>query len=305
MILFVSGRCDIPAFYMKWFMNRLAAGYVDVRNPFNEHQISRVLLNEDMIDCLSFCTKNPIPMLPYLDAIKLPYFVQVTLTPYHCDIERHVPDKRTILQAVKTMAEKLGKDRVMVRYDPILLNDRYTVAYHQRAFHQLLKEMSGYLDTCIISFVDLYKNTRANQPLMRMKDITADDIHALCVSFQKDAALYGFRIQTCAESKMDLRCYDIYDRSCVELEAVQKLCGKKLHYRNLPGVRKQLCACLPTVDIGDYNACAHECLYCYANYNAQVIRRRMAEHDPNSSVLLGHVAEEDTITIRKDYKKKR
>lgn len=304
MILFVSGRCDIPAFYMQWFMKRLTAGFVDVRNPFNEHQISRILLNEDMVDCLFFCTKNPIPMLPYLDEIKLPYFVHVTVTPYHSDMECRVPDKRTILQAVKDMAVKLGKDRVMLRYDPIILNDRYTVAYHQRAFHHLLQELSGYIDTCIISFVDLYKNTRANQSLIRMKPITPDDIHALCSSFQKDAALYGFQIQTCAEGKIDLKRYQIYDRPCVELEAVQKLCGKDLQYRKIAGVRKQLCGCLPTVDIGDYNACAHECLYCYANYNARSIRERMAAHDPNASVLLGHIEAQDSITIRKDYKKK-
>lgn len=303
MILFVSGRCDIPAFYMKWFMNRLAAGYVDVRNPFNEHQISRIMLDEDTIDCLSFCTKNPIPMLPYLDDISLPYFVQVTITPYHLDMERHVPDKREVLRAVKTTAERLGKARVMLRYDPILLNERYTVAYHQRAFHQLLEELSGYVNICILSFVDMYKNTRENQPFMHLKEITEADIHALCASFQKDASRYGFRIQTCAEGKIDLSRYAIYDRPCVELEAIQKLCGKELHYRKLPGVRKQLCDCLPTVDIGDYNACAHECLYCYANYNAQVIRKRMALHDPNASVLLGQLEKEDRITIRKDYKK--
>ena len=87
MILFVSGRCDIPAFYSEWFFNRMNEGFVDVRNPYNEHQISRIILDGNYIDCILFCTKNPIPMLDRLDEIRFPYLFHVTLTGYHRDIE--------------------------------------------------------------------------------------------------------------------------------------------------------------------------------------------------------------------------
>ena len=94
MILFVSGRCDIPAFYSEWFFHRLEAGFVDVRNPYNEHQISRIRLSDDVVDCILFCTKDPRPMLPRLKEIPFPYLFHVTLTGYHSDIEPGVRDRK-------------------------------------------------------------------------------------------------------------------------------------------------------------------------------------------------------------------
>ena len=134
MILFVSGRCDIPAFYSEWFFNRLNEAFVDVRNPYNEHQISRIILDGTYIDCILFCTKNPIPMLDRLDEIRFPYLFHVTLTGYHRDIEPGIPDKRAIVQAVKKLSEKIGRERVIIRYDPILITPRYQPTYHEKAF---------------------------------------------------------------------------------------------------------------------------------------------------------------------------
>ena len=155
MILFVSGRCDIPAFYSTWFFNRLQEGFVDVRNPFNPHQISRIYLNEQNIDGILFCTKNPIPMMNRLEEVPFLYQFQITLTPYHEDIEEHVASKKEIVNAVREMSLRLGKDRVIVRYDPILLTPKYTVEYHRRAFEKLCSQLEGYVDTIIISFVDM------------------------------------------------------------------------------------------------------------------------------------------------------
>ena len=119
MILFVSGRCDIPAFYTPWFFHRLKEGYVNVRNPYDPHQISRIFLDEKNIDAILFCTKNPLPMLSRLDEIPFPFLFHITLTAYHKDIERHVPDKTKIIEGIKKLSEKIGKDKVIVRYDPV------------------------------------------------------------------------------------------------------------------------------------------------------------------------------------------
>ena len=69
MIISSSRRTDIPAFYSEWFFNRIKAGYVMVRNPMNHHQVSKISLNPDVVDCFVFWTKNPKEMLPKLDLL--------------------------------------------------------------------------------------------------------------------------------------------------------------------------------------------------------------------------------------------
>ena len=82
MILSVSRRTDIPRFYFDWFLNRLQEGFVLIRNPINQHQVSRVALNRQTIECIAFWTKHPKPMLPKLQNLEPdPYFVQVTINP--------------------------------------------------------------------------------------------------------------------------------------------------------------------------------------------------------------------------------
>ena len=85
MILNVSGRTDIVAFYTEWFMNRYKEGYVDVRNPFYERLVSRIYFDD--VDLIVFCSKNPLPIIPYIEKIDNPIIFNVTITPYHKDIE--------------------------------------------------------------------------------------------------------------------------------------------------------------------------------------------------------------------------
>ena len=214
MILFVSGRCDIPAFYSEWFFNRMNEGFVDVRNPYNEHQVSRIILDGNYIDCILFCTKNPIPMLDRLDEIRFPYLFHVTLTGYRRDIEPGIPDKRAIVQAVKRLSEKIGKERVIIRYDPILITPRYQPAYHERAFASLCEQLQGYVDTYIISFVDLYKNTRKNAARIQLNEIDERQMREVGKRIGQTAARYGVHVQTCAE-QVDLETYGITKGLCV------------------------------------------------------------------------------------------
>ena len=122
MILNVSGRCDIVAFYTKWFMNRYKEGFVDVRNPFYPKMISRIYFDD--VDAIVFCTKNPIPIVNELQEIDKPIIFQVTITPYKKDIELNVPDKRKIIEALKKISKFIGSNYVYVRYDPIFVNDK-------------------------------------------------------------------------------------------------------------------------------------------------------------------------------------
>ncbi len=143
MVLFVSGRCDIVAFYSKWFMNRYRAGFVDVRNPFNPKLVRRINFSD--VDMIMFCTKNPLPIIPYLKEIDKPILFHVTLTPYKKDIEPNVIDKRKIVEGIKEISKIIGSDNVVVRYDPIFINNVYTLDYHKKVFKRMCELLNGYV----------------------------------------------------------------------------------------------------------------------------------------------------------------
>ena len=199
MILMVSGRTDIVAFYTKWFMNRYNDGYVDVRNPFNSKLVSRI--NFDNVDLIMFCTKNPIPIILYLKEIKKPILFHVTLTAYNNDIEPNVPNKKKIIEAIKEISKIIGNDNIYIRYDPILINDKYTVDYHIKAFDKLCNILNGYVKHIIISFVDMYKNVKYNSKYLNLKELTEDDYKKIGLSFSKSANNNGMTVQTCFEEK--------------------------------------------------------------------------------------------------------
>ena len=155
MILQVSGRSDICALYPKWFINRLKAGYVSVRNPYNSQQVSYVEINQDVVDCIAFCTKDPKAIIPYLKEIEqmgYQYFFMVTITPYDKDIEPNVRLKLEIIKTFIELSNLIGKNRIIWRYDPILLNERYTIKFHLQMFEKMCQLLYKYTNTVIISF---------------------------------------------------------------------------------------------------------------------------------------------------------
>ena len=126
MIISASRRTDIPTFYSKWFVNRIREGFFLVRNPMNFYQVSRVPLTPDVVDCIVFWTKNPIPMLDKLDELKeYQYYFQFTLTGYGHDIEAGLPDKKeALIPAFQRLSDMIGPERVIWRYDPIVVTGK-------------------------------------------------------------------------------------------------------------------------------------------------------------------------------------
>ena len=153
MIINVSGRTDIVAFYTPWFINRYKEGLVDVRNPFNPNLVSRINFSD--VDLILFCTKNPIPIIDYLKYLKKPIIFQITITPYKNDIEPNVPSKKEVINAVKKISEIIGSDNVYIRYDPIFLSDKYNLSYHIKAFKKLTTLLKGSTKHIIVSFLDI------------------------------------------------------------------------------------------------------------------------------------------------------
>ena len=143
MILSASRRTDIPNYYSEWFFNRIKEGFLYVRNPMNAHQISRIQITPEVVDCIVFWTKNSAPMLQRLDEIKAyQYYFQFTLTGYGNDVEVHLPDKKTgMIPIFQKLSDKIGRQRVIWRYDPIFFSDRYTREYHLKAFRQIAEDL--------------------------------------------------------------------------------------------------------------------------------------------------------------------
>ena len=294
MILFASGRTDIPAFYSKWFINRVKAGFVDVRNPFNHNLVSRINFSD--VDLIMFCSKNPLPMIDKLKMLKVPVLFHVTITPYSKDVEPNIPDKRLIIEGVKKLSLVLGIDNVVLRYDPIFLSDKYNVDYHIRAFDKLCKNLNGYVNKIIVSFMDEYKNVRSNKNILKYRTFTREDYKKIGEAFSKSAMDNGMSVQTCFEDN-DLTEYGFVKGECLSHELAYILTGKKFKSSNVRKEKK--CQCVQMVDIGDYNSCMHMCKYCYANYDEKAVSSNFKMHDDNSSLLIGSIQSDDVIKVRK------
>ena len=294
MILNISGRTDIVAFYSDWLMNRLNEGFIDVRNPFNPKLVSRIMLED--VDLLFFCTKNPIPILDKIKDIKKKVYFHITLTSYKKDIEPNVPDKKDIIEAIKKLSNIIGKETIVIRYDPILINDKYTVDYHIKAFDKLCELLDGYTNKILISFIDDYKNVRNNYKILKYKKLTEEDYKLIGISFSESAKKHNIVVHTCAEDK-NLVEYGFIKDECMSRELAFKLTGniyKKWYARkNVP------CKCVEMVDIGVYNSCKHFCKYCYANFSEKEVNDNYNKHNPNSSLLIGELEKDDEIKIRK------
>ncbi len=219
MILNVSGRTDVVAFYSKWFLNRYKEGFVDVRNPFNEKLVSRIFFDD--VDLIVFCTKNPIPILNHLKEIKKPIVFHVTLTPYEKDIEPNVPPKGMIINAIKKLSEIVGIDNLYIRYDPVFVNQKYAIDYHIKTFDDLCKRLDGYVRNIIISFIDYYKNVERNMNVLNYRELTYEEYEKIGINFAKSAKDHNMTVQTCAE-KYNLVEYGFKKSDCITEEMVKK-----------------------------------------------------------------------------------
>lgn len=297
MIVSVSRRTDIPAFYSEWFFNRLKEGYVYVVNPMNLKQISKIALTPDKVDCFVFWTKNAEPMLSRLDELKdFKYYFQFTITGYDSDVEEGIKDKRRIIDTFKELSDKIGCQRVILRYDPILLTEKYTVEYHIKAFEKLCSQLTGYTEKCVISFIDLYKKTERNTKELGLVSMNMNDINEIADNFSRIAKRYNIVIETCSEG-IDLSKYGILRGKCIDDKLVSRIMGCEIQV-NKDDTQREVCGCVKSIDIGQYNTCKHHCLYCYANFNYGQVEDNYLLHNKNSSVLIGDIRDDAKISER-------
>lgn len=294
MIIQTGMRTDIPAFYSEWFVNRIKEGFVLVRNPYNPSQVSRYSLSPDVVDLIGFCTKNPAPMLPHMDMLKgYGQYWFVTITPYGKDIEPNVPDKKKVMEDFKKLSDIVGVDSMGWRYDPILVDEEHPADWHIAEFGKMAETLSGYTNTCVISFIDLYSKVRRNFPEAR--EVCHEDRLAIGKAFIEIARRYNITIRPCAEGK-ELEPYGADCSGCMTVKTYEKALHANLDVpRRGTNQRNGECACLLGTDIGAYDTCGHLCRYCYANVHADLVRENMRKHDPRSPFLIGGELPGDVI----------
>jgi len=300
MILSVSRRTDIPAFYSEWFMNRLQEGYVLIKNPMNANQISKVALNPYVVDCIVFWSKNPKPLIKSLDLIDrmgYKYYFQFTITPYDDLIEAALPDKNEILKTFISLSNKIGKEKVVWRYDPIIINNKFTVDFHLDSFSRMISILSSYTNECIISFVDPYKKAKNKMRDDLPADISEIDILKIAEGFSRISANSGISLKTCAE-KIDLAKFGIDHASCIDKKIIEKTISGSLSGKIKKDGQRQECGCIECIDIGAYDTCNNGCIYCYATDHDKALSNYRI-HDPNSPLLIGNATENDKVTERK------
>lgn len=269
---------------------------MDVVNSFNRKQVSRVSLKPEVVECIVFWTKDPAPMLGRLVELSAyRYYVQISITPYAKDIEANLRPKADIIRTAQELSQQLGKERVVWRYDPILLNEAYPITYHLEWFEDTLKKLAPYIERCVISFIDLYAKTKKNTQGLNLHELSVDAMDEMAAGLSQIVKGSGVMLQTCSE-EIDLDQYGIGHGACIDGRLVERITGKPVGVGKAKSQRP-LCNCVESFDIGAYDTCIHGCRYCYANTSPERARQGFAEHQPDTSVITGWLCGDEKITI--------
>jgi DNA repair photolyase len=302
MIISASRRTDIPAFYSEWFINRIREGFLLVRNPFNAHQVKRVDLSPANVDTIVFWTRNPRPLLKHLgelDARGYRYYFQFTITGYPKVLEPFVPPTAEQVSTFKELSRRIGPNRVVWRFDPIILSDITPEGIVVETFSHLARELSGSTSRVVISFVHLYRSVRRNlAALGRTQNVafhdesrTDDQARRIAKALAEIAGTHSMEIVSCAE-KMDLSSVGITHGACIDAILIGEILGQAVTHRK-DRYQRENCRCAESQDIGQYGTCTHGCIYCYASSNAPLARRNRSLHDPESPFLVAPVDSPD------------
>lgn len=290
MIISASRRSDIPALYADWFFTRLKEGFVKVANPYNAKQVRVVSLRPEEVEGVVFWTRNSDPMLSRLEQMRgIPFYFQISLTPYGPDLEPGLPDTLTRIGQLLRLADRIGPDRVIWRYDPILFNPDWTPERHENAFGDIAHAVDKAVRHCVFSYVDTYAKIGRAQTKYRITSLTEKEKLDVASRLSACAAAMDLPLFTCAEN-IDLSPYGIRHGRCVDSSLFEEQNGclpSMVSKLKRDSGQRPSCLCAPSVDIGMYDTCIHGCVYCYANRNASTSLKRHAAHRVDSQYLTG------------------
>jgi hypothetical protein len=290
MIVSASYKTDIPAFYGKWFLNRLHAGYCLMAHPFDRRKIKRISLVRNDIDGFVFWTKNVGPFLPNLKIVAgmgFPFAIQYTINAYPRTLEYSVTDPTRSIDLAKQIAEEYGPKVLVWRYDPIVFSSATPVESHLDNFEWIASRLEGVTDEVVISFAQIYDKTQRNMDAagrefgFSWEDPGDTQKRDLARKLLASARCHRMRLTIC--SQPHLLGSDLEDAHCVDARRFTAMTGVQLN-APMKGSRKE-CGCFQSVDIGDYDTCPHGCVYCYAVRNRKLAQNRYKQHDPDGEFL--------------------
>ena len=289
MIVSASRRTDIPAFYGEWLVRRLREGFAVAVNPMNPRQTRRVPLLPGQAGGLVLWSKNPRPLLDAPDAMRAlrghAYYLQFTLNAYGPEVEPGLPPLRERVDTLLRWAETVGRERVIWRYDPILLSGAYPAEFHLEHVEKLASALRGATGQVTVSFLDDYAKTRQRVAALGARCPSREEALALAPGLAAIARAHGLRVAACAEP-LDLSAHGIERARCVDAGLLAAIGNREISGAKPDPNQRPLCGCAPSVDIGAYNCCAHRCAYCYANAGAAAVERNSQRHDPKGAALL-------------------
>jgi len=316
-IVSASRSTDIPAFYSEWFIDRLKKGYLKWKNPFNGVPLYVSFKKTRLI---VFWSKNPKPIikhLDYLDSNNINYYFQYTLNDYSKEhLEENVPNLESRIDTFMQLSDKIGKDKVIWRFDPYILTDTTGVDELLKRTEYIGNRLKNYTSKLVFSYADIktYKKVQNNLrkdsiPYLEFNDRTMNELALGLKELNKN---WRFEIGTCAE-KIDLDKYGIVHNKCIDDDLMIKLFNHDKLLMDFLGVKieqptifdpnqkitktrnlkdkgqRQACGCIMSKDIGQYNTCPHECVYCYANTSKEIAIKNFKAHkmNPNSETIIG------------------
>ncbi|WP_297245472.1 DUF1848 domain-containing protein [uncultured Brachyspira sp.] len=272
MIISASRRTDIPSLHTKWFLNRLKEEYVITQNPISKNNFYKIPLNKNIVDIIVFWSKNPnIDFLKEVRDLGYEFYLHFTITPYNKNIEKNIPDKNLLIKNFQIISKLFGKEKIIWRYDPIILNDDFDANYHINNFKNFADNLNGYTDECIFSFVQIYSKIKNN-----IKNINYNDKIILIENIKEISEKNNIKLKSCSQ---DFDNITIEKSACIDKERIQKILGYSIKEKKDKSQRK-LCNCIESIDIGIYNTCTNGCIYCYANS-----KNILKDYDANNEIL--------------------
>lgn len=316
-IISASRSTDIPAFYADWFVERLKSGYVRWKNPFNGVSLYVTFSKARLV---VFWSKNPKPIINHLDFIKekIPnFYFQFTLNDYDKEkLEPNVPNVQSRIETFIELSEKAGKEKVIWRFDPLILTDKIGVDDLLRKVENIGNQLNGYTEKMVFSFADinLYKKVQNNlrKNSINYQEFNESRMNEFAKGLQQLNLNWKYEIGTCAE-KIPLEKYGIIHNKCVDDDLMIKLFSNDKILMDFLGVKitppdifnpngfienkknnkdkgqREFCGCIFSKDIGEYNTCPHLCEYCYANASKEIALSNWEKHlkEPTNEMIKG------------------
>lgn len=269
-LISASRRCDIPAFANDWFLDCLEKGDCEVANPFNPRQISHVSLRPANVAAFIFWTRNPEPFkesIQQLIRLNIDFGFFMTINGYGQELEPFCPAPVQAITALRRLADQIGPQRLIWRYDPIIISEKFSFTWHIENFARLAEQLSPLVYGCKISLLDFYRKTISGlkpvkQTFMRDPE-KQEGFLPFLQQLKKIDELNSLALSCCCENDPAFAEAKIPNSGCIDQNWVEQITGNEFVKARHKGQRKY-CNCLYSRDIGKYDLCRHGCRYCYA-----------------------------------------